>query len=75
MITIISCIALFLSLYGNFLIIYKNILGFPVWITSNILWIIVNFIGEPNYPQIFMFVAYAGTSIMGWIKWYKDGTE
>lgn len=69
---ILSFLALTLSLSGNFLIIYKKIIGFPVWILSNILWIVVNFIEVPNYSQIFMFLAYAGTSVYGWYQWNHE---
>lgn len=72
MIQIISIIATALSLYGNYLVICKKIIGFPVWIASNILWIAVNFMGIPNYSQIFMFLVYAATSAYGWYKWLKD---
>jgi nicotinamide riboside transporter PnuC len=68
-INIVSAIATFLSLLGNYLVICKKIIGFPVWIASNILWIIVNFLGEPNLSQIFMFIVYAATSGYGWYKW------
>lgn len=71
-INIISIIATFLSLLGNYLVICKKIIGFPVWIASNILWILVNFLGEPNFSQIFMFVVYAATSAYGWYKWVYD---
>lgn len=72
MINIISVIAMFLSLLGNYLVICKKIMGFPVWIASNVLWIIVNFLGVPNASQIFMFLVYAATSAYGWYKWLKD---
>lgn len=71
MIDIISIVATSLSLLGNYLVIYKNVLGFPIWILSNILWIVVNFLGTPNISQIFMFLVYIATSIYGWYKWIK----
>lgn len=71
MIDIISIVATSLSLLGNYLVIYKKVLGFPVWILSNILWIVVNFLGIPNISQIFMFLVYIATSVYGWYKWIK----
>lgn len=72
LINIISVIALILSLVGNILINRKNKLGFYIWTLSNIVWIIVNFISIPNYPQIIMYLCYACINIDGIIKWTKD---
>lgn len=72
MIDIVSIIATALSLLGNYLVICKKIIGFPVWILSNILWILVNYMGTPNMSQIFMFLVYAATSAYGWWKWVKE---
>ena len=67
----LSIFAMILSLLGNLFITIKNIIGFPIWIISNILWIIVNLQNNPNYSQIIMFIVYAITIIYGWYIWNK----
>ena len=69
---IFSIISLLLSLSGNLLINHKKKIGFWIWILSDISWIIVNFLGEPNYPQILMYIIYIIINIDGVIKWSKS---
>ena len=69
--TFLSILSLVLSLTGNILVNYKQRYGFIVWISSNISWIAVNFVGETNWPQIIMFVIYAGLNVQGFIIWSK----
>lgn len=68
---IMSVISLILSLLGNILINHKKKIGFIIWILSNISWIIVNLLGEPNYPQILMYIVYLILNIIGYCKWSK----
>jgi len=72
MLNLISFLALVLSLAGNTLINFKKKIGFVVWISSNLAWIAVNFLGTPNWSQIAMFVAYMALNIHGWISWTKN---
>ena len=72
MILTLSIIALILSLIGNILVNYKKKLGFIIWISSNVFWIIVNFMGEMNYPQVVMYLIYAGLNVQGYINWRKS---
>ena len=69
--TFLSILSLVLSLTGNMLVNYKQRYGFIVWIASNISWIAVNHVGETNWPQIIMFVIYAGLNVQGFIIWSK----
>ena len=69
MIDTISAIAIICSLYGNYLVIKKNKFGFVIWLISNILWILINFIGVLNISQVIMFMIYGILNIYGWIKW------
>ena len=69
MIDIVSAIATICSLYGNYLVIKKNKFGFVIWLISNILWILINFIGVLNISQVIMFIIYGILNIYGWIKW------
>ena len=71
MILSLSIIALILSLVGNILVNYKKKLGFIIWISSNVFWIIVNFLGDVNYPQVIMYIVYAILNIQGYINWRK----
>lgn len=66
----IAWIALALSLVGNLLINYKNILGIYVWIISNILWIIVA-VNDVDQQKIILFSTYIAFNIHGLIKWSK----
>lgn len=74
-VTIVSFVAMLCSFLGNGLINYKKKIGYVVWIVSNLLWVIVNLMGEPNACQIMMFVGYAGFNIHGWMKWTKEERE
>lgn len=67
-----SVLSLILSLCGNLLINYKKKIGFWIWIASDISWIIVNFLGKPNYPQILMYIIYIIINIDGIIRWSKN---
>lgn len=69
---IFSIISLVLSLSGNLLINYKKKIGFWIWIASDISWIVVNFLGKPNYPQILMYIIYIIINIDGVIRWSKS---
>ncbi len=72
MILALSIIALILSLVGNVLVNYKKKLGFVIWISSNVFWIIVNFLGDVNYPQVIMYLIYAGLNVQGYMNWRKS---
>ena len=64
----LSIIALILSLVGNILVNYKKKLGFIIWISSNVFWIVVNFLGDVNYPQVIMYLVYAGLNVQGYVN-------
>ena len=68
---IISWIATGGSLFGQILINKRNKLAFPVWITSNLLWIVVNIIGTFNLANVIMYVVYTIFNISGYINWRK----
>ena len=72
MILSLSIIALILSLVGNILVNYKRKLGFIIWISSNVFWIVVNFLGDVNYPQVIMYIVYAILNVQGYINWSKS---
>lgn len=67
----LSVLSLILSLAGNILVNYRKRYGFVVWIASNISWIAVNLVGETNWPQVVMFVVYAGLNVQGFILWSR----
>ena len=71
MILTLSIIALIFSLVGNILVNFKKKLGFIIWTVSNVFWIVVNFIGDMNYPQVIMYLVYAGLNVQGYVNWSK----
>lgn len=75
MILTLSIIALVLSLLGNILVNYKKKLGFIIWISSNVFWIVVNFLGDVNYPQVIMYIVYAILNVQGYVNWRKSEYE
>ncbi len=75
MILALSIIALIFSLVGNILVNFKKKLGFIIWTISNVFWIVVNFIGDMNYPQVIMYLVYAGLNVWGFINWRKSECE
>lgn len=72
LLTLLSILSLVLSLTGNLMVNYKMRYGFIVWIASNFSWIAVNLVGETNWPQIIMFVIYAGLNVQGFILWSRS---
>ena len=72
MILTLSIIALIFSLVGNILVNFKKKLGFIIWTVSNVFWIVVNFIGDMNYPQVIMYLVYAGLNVQGYVNWSKN---
>ena len=67
----LSIIAMLAGLGGNLLMAKKNILVYPVWILSNILWIIVGFLTYVNVSQMLMYSVYTIMQIYGWREWKK----
>ena len=72
MILTLSIIALIFSLVGNILVNFKKKLGFIIWTVSNVFWIVVNFIGDMNYPQAVMYLVYAGLNVQGYVNWSRS---
>jgi nicotinamide riboside transporter PnuC len=71
MILFLSILGMLFSLGGNLLIIKKKKSGWLAWIIGNILWIIVNFIGELNIPMVLMYLVYMIINIAGYIEWRR----
>lgn len=71
MITVLSVLALIMSLTGNILINCKRRFGYIVWIVSNVLWIIINFTDHLNMSQVIMYLVYTVLNIQGYILWSK----
>ena len=69
LLNLLSFLALASSLCGNALVNYKRRIGFIVWIASNILWILVNLLGQTNWCQVLMFIAYMCLNAQGWLVW------
>ena len=71
MVQVLSIIAMLSGLGGNLLMAKKNILVFPVWIISNILWILVGFLTYVNISQMAMYAVYTVMQIYAWREWKK----
>lgn len=71
MVFVFSVIALVLALTGNILVNFRKKLGFVIWTLSNVFWIIVNFLGTLNVPQVIMYLVYITLNIQGFIVWSK----
>ena len=72
MILILSIIGTILSLGGNIFIAKKNRIGWLIWLIGNVVWIAVNFLGNPNIPMVLMYVIYMIINIIGFMKWKED---
>ena len=75
MILALSIIALIFSLVGNILVNFKKKLGFIIWTVSNVFWIVVNFVGDMNYPQVIMYLVYAGLNMQGYVNWSRSNNQ
>ena len=62
---------IYIAFYGRINIESKKKLGFIIWISSNVFWIVVNFMGDVNYPQVIMYLIYVGLNVQGYINWSK----
>ena len=73
--TLVSFMAMTCSIGGNIFINFKNKFGFYVWIFSNFLWVLCNFMGTMNVCQVITFVVYAGCNVHGLWKWTREENE
>lgn len=64
-------IAMILSVLGIVLNAKKNMWCWPIWILSNICWLIY-FLGKGEYPVIILNVIFGIVNTYGWIQWSKD---
>ena len=69
MILILSILGSVFSLDGNILIALRKRIGWLMWIVGNILWILVNFLGEMNVPMVLMYCVYMIINVVGFVKW------
>ena len=72
MVLMLSILGSVFSLGGNVLIAHKKRSGWLWWITGNIAWIAVNFLGQMNVPMVLMYVVYGFINIAGWREWGKE---
>lgn len=59
-----------LSLFGNYLVIKKNMHGFTVWIVTNIAWVTYDAY-KGIYSQSILFLIYTAFAIYGLYTWNK----
>ena len=72
---IMSWIAMLCSFCGNILINFQIVWGFPVWILSNLLWVLFELhnhgwkIKKINAARILMYAGYSLLNVHGLISW------
>jgi hypothetical protein len=62
--------AALISLTGIILNAKKNLLCWPVWLFSNVLWIIYSSI-EGDIPSVILWTMFSGANVYGWLQWKK----
>jgi nicotinamide riboside transporter PnuC len=68
---LLGWIASILSIVGIVFNAKKHILCWPIWLVSNVLWIIY-FINIWNPQSLLLWIVFFGFNIYGWIQWKKD---
>ena len=68
---IIGWIATVLSIIGIVLNAKKLISCWPVWLLSNVLWIIY-FVNMWNPQSLILWIVFFAFNIYGWVQWKKD---
>lgn len=66
--------AMFLGVFGLYLVGEKNRWGFMVWIVSNSLWIIFATI-HGHWGMLTQFIIFSGVAIWNWYKWKPEPIE
>jgi len=68
---ILGYFAALVSLIGIILNAKKEILCWPVWLFSNVLWITYSGI-QSDIPYIILWILFSIFNIYGWIMWSKN---
>ena len=68
---ILGWIATIISIIGILLNSKKNILCWPVWLVSSLMFVIYFIVLQDN-PSILLWVVFSGFNLYGWIQWKKD---
>jgi nicotinamide mononucleotide transporter len=68
---VLAWIATVISIVGIILNAKKIIYCWPVWVVSNILWIIY-FASLDMIPSVVLWIVFTIFNIYGWRQWYKD---
>lgn len=68
----IDTIATILSIIGILLNANKNIWCWPVWIVSNVFWLIYFGFIELHIPSVILWSVFFVFNVYGWYKWKKD---
>lgn len=59
------------SLVGVLLNANKKISCWPVWLISNMGWILYSII-QGDYPQIVLWITFSAFNVYGWIQWKRE---
>lgn len=70
-VSIISWLASIGSIGGQLLTMNKKTIGWAVWSTSAVFWIITSVV-TANWSQLPMWIFWLVTDIIAWIKWTRD---
>jgi len=68
---LLGYIAAFFSFIGIALNAKKIILCWPIWIFSNVLWIVYSGI-QGDIPYIILWILFSIFNVYGWIMWSKN---
>lgn len=69
---LLGWIATSISIIGILLNANKNILCWPVWLLSNIAWILYFILVKWDLPSIVLWIVFAIFNVYGWVQWKKD---
>jgi nicotinamide riboside transporter PnuC len=70
-VVLLGYISFVFSAIGIVLNARKNILCWPVWLFSNVGWIIYSLMTN-SIPLLILWIFYSIFNIYGWKKWYND---
>ena len=62
------------SLIGILLNAKKKIACWPVWLVSNVGWIVYSLI-QKDIPQLILWITFSAFNVYGWIQWKKDSGD
>lgn len=68
---LLGWVATVISIIGIILNARKNMLCWPTWLVSNVLWV-TYFLVLGDFPSIILWIVFSIFNVYGWIQWSKD---